>query len=167
MPPGEWERKQLQNMKTVTHSKSFEIAAPLAKLFPLFSPEGEKAWVPGWDYENVMGTTELSEDYVFLTKSHDHAAAEAIWIVKRYEPENHLIQLYKIEPGEKIGTVTVDCADVGNGCSKVAVTYKYQALSEAGSRFIAGFDESTYEAFIGEWKELLVRYFSSVVPSGL
>jgi hypothetical protein len=28
-------------------------------LFPLFSAEGEKLWVPGWDYENVMGTREL------------------------------------------------------------------------------------------------------------
>ena len=51
---------------------------PIAELFPLFSPEGEKLWVPGWDYENIMGTTALSEDYVFLTKIHDHATRDAI-----------------------------------------------------------------------------------------
>ena len=69
MPLAKWESKQLQIMESVTHGRTFEIAAPLAELFPLFNPEGEKAWVPGWDYENVMGTTELSEDYVFLKNS--------------------------------------------------------------------------------------------------
>ena len=44
-------------MTTVSHTTTFEIAARIDELFPLFSPEGEKLWVPGWDYENVMGTT--------------------------------------------------------------------------------------------------------------
>lgn len=70
-------------MKSIIHTKSFKMNVPVADLFPLFSPEGEKQWVPGWDYENVMGHTELSEDYVFLTKTHDHGTADAIWIVKQ------------------------------------------------------------------------------------
>ena len=83
-------------MKTIRHTKTFEMPLPIADLFPLFSPEGEKEWVPGWDYKNVMGTTQLCEDYVFLTKSHDHALAEALWIVKAYKPESHFVQFYKI-----------------------------------------------------------------------
>ena len=67
------------------------MAIPIADLFPLFSPEGEKYWVPGWDYENVMGTTELSEDYVFLTKNHDHGITNAIWIVKKYGSSEKLV----------------------------------------------------------------------------
>jgi len=57
-------------MKSISHTKAFTMFVPIAKLFPLFTPEGEKEWVPGWDYENVMGTSELFEDYVFLTKKH-------------------------------------------------------------------------------------------------
>jgi len=45
------------------------MACSIGKLFPLFSPEGEKYWVPDWDYVNLMGTTELSEDYVFFDKN--------------------------------------------------------------------------------------------------
>jgi len=52
-------------MKSITHTKAFKMNVPIADIFPLFSPEGEKNWVPGWDYKNVMGTTELSDDYVF------------------------------------------------------------------------------------------------------
>ena len=38
----------------VKHTVHFEIEQPIEELFPLFSAEGEKLWVPGWDYENIM-----------------------------------------------------------------------------------------------------------------
>jgi hypothetical protein len=128
-------------------------------LFPLFSPEGEKCWVPEWDYENVMGTTELAEDYVFLTKTHDHGTTDAIWIVKRYDPKSHFVQFYKIEPGEKIGVISVKCAELDAARTKVQVIYKYMPLSASGELFVAEFSESAYEEFIGEWKTPLTNYF--------
>lgn len=148
-------------MKSVSHSRSFELQHPVEKLFPLFSPEGEKSWVPGWDYENIMGSTELSEDYVFLTRDHDHGMAEAIWLVKRYEPESHLVAFYKVEPGHKVGVVTVKCSEAGEAATRVTVTYKYIALSAEGEAFVAAFDESAYESFIGEWRDLLSSYLAS------
>ena len=148
-------------MKSVSHTKTFEMDLPIAKLFPLFSPEGEKLWVPGWDYENVMGTTELSDDYVFLTKTHDHGSSDAIWIVKKYDPKLHFVQFYKIEPEEKIGVVTVKCTEREDSKTKIWVTYKYLALSTNGEKFIAGFNEYAYEEFIGEWQTLLSDYFKS------
>lgn len=146
-------------MKSVSHTKSFEIACPVADLFPLFSPEGEKSWVPGWDYENVMGTTELSEDYIFLTRRHDHGTTGAIWIVKRYDPRSHFIQFYKIEPQDKIGVVAVKCTDLGAEITEVRVTYTYMALSETGERFVSGFSADAYQKFIGEWRAALENYF--------
>ena len=134
---------------------------PIADIFPLFSPEGEKHWVPGWDYENVMGTTELSDDYVFLTKTHDHGTSDAIWIVKKYDPKLHFVQFYKIEPGEKIGVVTVKCTELEASKTMIRVTYKYLALSKNGEEFITVFNESTYEEFIDEWQKLLTNYFKS------
>ncbi|MBW1865935.1 MAG: hypothetical protein JRI64_09990 [Deltaproteobacteria bacterium] len=148
-------------MKTISHTKSFEMPLPVADLFPLFSPEGETYWVPSWDYQNVMGTTELSEDYVFLTKSHDHATADALWIVKKYDSERHLVQFYKIELQEKVGVVTVKCSEQGPDKTKVQVTYKYIALSETGESFIDAFNENAYEEFMDEWQQLLLKYFDS------
>lgn len=148
-------------MKSVSRTKAFEIAISIKDLFPLFSPEGEKYWVPGWDYENVMGTTELSEDYVFLTKAHDHRTKDAIWIVKKYDPRSHFVQFYKIEPGDKIGVVTVKCSEQEAERTSVEVTYKYIALSATGEGFVSEFSESVYEKFIGEWQTLLSNYFRS------
>ena len=148
-------------MKSIIHTKAFKMNVPIADLFPLFSPEGEKHWVPGWDYINVMGTTELSDDYVFLTKTHDHGTSDAIWIVKKYDPKLHFVQFYKIEPGEKIGVVTVKCTELEASKTMIRVTYKYLALSKGGEEFITVFDESTYEEFINEWQKLLTNYFKS------
>ncbi len=148
-------------MKSIEHTRAFEMALPVSELFPLFSPEGEKYWVPGWDYQNVMGTTELSEDYVFLTKSHDHGATDAIWLVKKYEREAHLVEFYRIEPGDKVGLVKVKCRELAAGRTEVEVTYRYIALSETGERFISGFTAEAYVEFIGEWQKLLTDYFAS------
>lgn len=148
-------------MKSISHTKTFEMPYPVAELFPLFSPEGEKYWIPEWDYTNVMGTTELSEDYVFVTKTHDHGTTDAIWIVKKYDLKSHYVQFYKIEPEDKIGVVTVKCSELEAERTKVQVTYKYLALSETGETFISEFSESVYEEFIGEWQTLLSNYFES------
>ena len=146
-------------MKSISHTKTFEMALPIEELFPLFSPEGEKHWVPGWDYKNVMGTTELYEDYVFLTKTQDHGTTDAIWIVKKYDYRSHFVQFYKIEPEDKIGVVTVKCFEVETKKTKVQVKYEYIALSATGEKFISEFSESAYEEFISEWRTLLSNYF--------
>jgi hypothetical protein len=145
-------------MKSVTHTKSFELDISAEQLFPLFSPEGEKYWVPGWDYTNIMGTTELSEDYIFMTKNHDHGKADAIWLVKKYDPKSYYVQFYKIEPEEKVGIVTVQCFLLSPEKTKIQVSYKYTALSESGEAFVSGFDKNKYDAFIKEWETLLVEY---------
>jgi hypothetical protein len=153
-----------ETMKSISHTKLFTLDFPISKLFPLFSPEGEKLWVPGWDYYNVMGKTDLCEDYIFLTKTHDHSSSDAIWIVKAYNPESYLVKFYKIEPAYKIGVITVQCAELSSTRTNVQVTYKYQALSTLGEDFIAGFDERVYKEFIGEWQRLLTNYIQSNTP---
>ena len=129
-------------------------------LFPLFSAEGEVAWVPGWTYENVMGSAELHENYVFVTRgdSHDHAASDAIWIVKRHEPENFLVHFYKVEPDDKVGVVEVQCIEIGDSQTHIEVTYEYIGMSAAADKFIRGFTADDYREFIAQWKTFLEDY---------
>lgn len=145
----------------VEHSAEFTIDQSIDLVFPLQSPEGEKLWIPGWDYENIMGTTKLHEDYIFKTKSHDHAETDAIWIVKKYDTENYIAQFYKVEPEAKIGVVTVHCETVNNISTKLKITYKYIGLSEKGNEFVKNFSEDEYNLFIAEWQKLLEEYFDN------
>ena len=147
-------------MKRIQHTESFEIDQNVDELFPLFSAEGEKYWVPGWDYTNIMGSAELHEDYVFLTQKHGHALSDAIWLVKRHEPESHYIELYKIEPEFRVGTIKVKCESITESSTRVTVTYGYISLSDKGNKFIDSFTDTEYKKYIGEWKRLLEKYFS-------
>jgi len=151
-------------MEAVEHTSAFRVPVPAAVVFPLFSPEGEKAWVPGWDYESPLGTTEMAEDFVFLTRSHAHGAAEAVWLVKRHDPTAHMVELYKVEPGEKVGMVRVRCRDLPGGESEVQVRYRYVPLSATGREFVEGFTHAAFETFIGEWETLLSAHFSASDP---
>lgn len=150
-------------MSSISYTSEFELEQPVDVVFPLFTPEGERLWAPGWEYENIMDTTNLHENYVFLTKTHDHAASEAIWIVKKYEPEIHSLQYYKVEPQEKLGVVTVKCSQLVENKTGVQVSYTYIGLSESGNKFIKGFSENHYKEFIDEWKCLLEKCFRDVL----
>ena len=148
-------------MSKISHTASFEISQPIHVLFSLFSAEGEKLWVPGWNYENIMGSTDLHEDYAFITKAHDHASTDAIWIVKRYDPEKHYVQFYKVEPEDKIGIIEVKCIQLSDSDTEVQVSYEYIGLSDKGNQFIKEFNSSEYKEFIAEWQSLLETYFTT------
>lgn len=145
----------------VTHTKSFTLTEPIEMVFPLFSAEGETKWVPDWEYENIMESKELHENYVFLTTNHDHSTAKAIWIVKHYDPEKHVIQFYKIEPEQKVGAISVSCTALSSSITETTVTYEYIAISNEGKTFISTFTSDKYDEYIEEWKQLLTAYFNT------
>jgi hypothetical protein len=135
------------------------VEKDIESVFPLFSPEGEKGWAPGWDYISVEGSKKLQVDYVFLTDSHDHRATTAIWIVAGYDPVEHSVSYYKVEPDEKVGKIVVQCFEQNPGYTLVRVSYKYIGLSNSGNQFIAGFTEEAYKEFIEEWHSRINAYF--------
>jgi len=145
--------------RVVSHSEEFLMERDMASVFPLFSPEGEKLWAPGWDYTNLLGSKDLERDYVFLTDSHDHKSTQAIWIVADYDPVKHYVSYYKVEPGEKVGKIVVECFEQTETSTLVRVAYKYIGLSDSGNQFVAGFTKEAYREFIGEWRSLLLHYF--------
>lgn len=148
-------------MNRIKHTDAFQIDQPIDILFPLFSAEGEKHWVPGWDYKNIMGATELHEDYIFVTENHDHAASDAIWLVKRHDPDSYRVAFYKVEPEEKVGIIEVKCNAITETKTNVSVSYEYIALSKKGNQFVSSFTKEAYKVFIGEWKQLLDKYFQT------
>ena len=148
-------------MNRIKHEEEFQVEQPIDILFPLFSAEGEKYWVPGWDYKNIMGATELHEDYIFVTENHDHTSSDAIWLVKRHDPDTHYVEFYKVEPEDKVGIIAVRCTAISPSKTNVSVSYEYIALSEKGNQFVSSFTKEDYKEFIGEWKQLLDKYFQA------
>ena len=151
-------------MNAVKHTETFRIQQPAEILFPLFSAEGEKLWVPGWEYTNISGSEATHEDFIFLTRGQDHTstAGDTIWLVKRYDPESYFVQFYRVEPGQKVGLVSVRCLEIDKNITDVQVSYEYTALTEIGVQFIETFTPDHYKKFIAEWKTHLDHYFKSI-----
>jgi hypothetical protein len=57
-----------------TQVHSFHLDAPLTRVLPLFTAQGERAWVPGWSAEILSGAKDRGS--VFRTQAH---CTQTVW----------------------------------------------------------------------------------------
>ena len=130
-------------MRSVRLAHTTRVPLPFEEALRCFTPEGERAWVPGWDPAYPAGGPDGdgdAPDTVFRT--HD-----TIWIVAEAGPD---VRRYaRVTPGEDAGTVTVRCAPDGEATA-VEVTYALTALSPAGEHRLEALADG-YPAHIDGW----------------
>lgn len=123
------------------------VAAPPEEAWHLFTPEGERAWAPGWN-PRYPGD---SEDVFETGGDHHHPAAT--WVVVTRDPGRR-VSYARVVAGRDAGTVTVELA--GDGHTTATVTYRLTALTSAGrehlTRFAAG-----YAGYLRSWEEAIGR----------
>ena len=113
------------------HTGSITVPLPPDEAIALFTPEGERAWVPDWDPEH-------HSDTVFTT-------AHAIWVVVESGPR--AVRYARVAPGAHAGTVAVACHAHG-AATRAEVTYDLAPLTPGAlDDFAAGFD-----AMLAEWE---------------
>src|SRR3990172_9993716 len=89
-------KMKIEKPKRIRHSYTQKILASPGKVFPLLCPVRETDWVEGWDPQVVYTNSGIAEqDCIFITGSHD---AKSTWIINRYEPANHYIEMIKFNP---------------------------------------------------------------------
>jgi hypothetical protein len=124
----------------IRHRLVGTVDVPLApsEALPLFTPGGEREWVPGWDPEFPSG-----DDTVFVTHG------ETYWVVADRTATS--MRYARITPGVHAGTVEVHCEPAGTG-TRAHVTYDLTALGDHAvlDRFAAG-----YPAMLAEWERLI------------
>lgn len=132
--------RNLEPVRRVEHTASFTIEQSVDDVFPLFSAEQEKYWVPNWDYVNLTGRVEMREDDVFLTLPHDsaHGSNNVVWIVNEYDRDRHLLKLYRLDPVEIVAFYTIDCEWISEASTRVDLTIGFLPLSEKGEAFVSG-----------------------------
>ena len=79
---------------------TFELPFPRERAFELFTPEGERAWVAGWDPEplHAPGGRLDVEGAVFRTRAHDE---ETLWIVLGVDRGAFVAEYARITPGRR------------------------------------------------------------------
>jgi hypothetical protein len=139
----------------VERTGTLHVDRPLAQAFPLFSPEGERRWVDGWNprYLHPRDVRSDAPGTVFQTRHHNE---ETNWLVLRYSPGEGIAEYVRITPGSRLGTVTVRAAERGTG-TEVEVTYCLTSLSAAGGRALDAITDESYAAMLHEWEAAIAR----------
>jgi hypothetical protein len=127
-------------------------------VFELFSPLGEKLWVPDWDPELLHPPGGVWErGLVFRTQEE---LGEAVWVVTVLDRERHEVEYLRVEPCRYVGRVRVQCQSRALQQTEVAVTYSFVGLSDAGNREIAGMSEAAYEQKMRRWQAWIASYLA-------
>ena len=131
-----------------TQVRSFRLDAPLARVFPLFTAEGERGWAPGWEPIILSGAVERGS--AFATRS--HSGIETTWIVADYRPTEGRVSYARLAQDSNIGLVDVTCTSAEGG-TVVTVRYTLTGVSEEGRAFVQEFLEpERYSRMIEEWR---------------
>jgi hypothetical protein len=132
-----------------TQVRSFRLEAPMARVFPLFTAEGERSWAPGWEPVILSGAVERGS--AFMTRS--HGGIETTWIVADYRPAEGRVSYARLAQGSNIGLVDVTCTSAESGGTVVTVRYTLTGVNEQGRAFVREFLEPEhYSRMIEEWQ---------------
>ena len=139
-----------------TQVRSFHLDAPVARVFPLFTTIGEKAWADGWEPELLSGREERGS--VFRTVHGEH---EATWIVVDYRPEEGRVSYARLIEGSNMGLVDVRCSAVSGG-TEVSVRYTLTGVNSHGRAFVSEFlAPGHYSRMIEEWRTALSKVLTA------
>jgi hypothetical protein len=129
--------------------RSFRLEAPLSRVMPLFTAEGERSWAPGWEPVILSGNVERGSSFV----TRGHSGIETTWIVADYRPAEGRVSYARLAQGSNIGLVDVTCTQADGGGTIVTVRYTLTGVSEQGRAFVREFlDPQHYAAMIEEWR---------------
>jgi hypothetical protein len=132
-------------VRAVRLSHTISVPLPFEEAVRCFTPEGERAWIDGWDPVYPAGREAVGEDGdepdgVWLT-------AGTTWVVTdRTEGRRRYA---RVESGVSAGTVTVDCRPDGERTA-VEVTYALTALSDEGAERLEEL-AGAFPQHIDEW----------------
>ena len=144
-------------MTEFTHE--IALPGPPDTIFPLFTPKGEEAWVPGWRPRYIApadGAT--GAEMLFETGAGDD---RTIWTCLAFEPRVRHARYLRVTPASRAAIVDVCCRAMGPGHTVARVSYRYHALTAEGTRQIAAMTPAGFAAEIETWRNLIHAHLGS------
>ncbi len=133
-----------------TFTGGFTVGGPVDLVFSLFSPIGEKSWVPQWDPELLHPAgVEWERGLIFRTREE---TGDAIWIVTWLDHPGHRVEYYRVEPSRYVARVEVSCKAISAVETDVQTTYEFIGLSKEGNDHIATMTDEDYKAKMARWQ---------------
>lgn len=147
----------------LTRTATIRLNAPPATVFPLFTPLGEKLWIPDWNPTIIYpasGALELNA--VFTTPHTD--GAPTVWTVVEAAPEEYRVAYVRVAPDSHVARITVQCAEESPAATKATVSYVFTGLTEQGNAYVGQYTESHYQHWLQQWESAINAYLGRSVP---
>ncbi len=145
-----------ESAEQVSRTGSFELPCPADRAFPLFSPEGERNWVRGWDPRPVFPERiEFARDTVFRTAD---AGEEAIWTIVAADWQTHEAEYVRVAPDSHTAHIVVKIKSLAAERCKVVVRYTVTAFGGHAESLLAAFSEEVYVEKMRDWQQLTSSY---------
>lgn len=134
----------------VRRSGSFELPCNADKAFPLFSPEGEREWVSGWDPKPVFPEKiTFVRDTIFREGT---GVDEALWTIVDADWRTRRAEYVRMAPVSHTAHIVVEIEPLGAERCKVLVNYTVTTFGEGAERYVDSFSESAYSAKMENWQ---------------
>jgi hypothetical protein len=147
--------------KSVTRSSTIHLNGPIAKVFPLFEPIGEKAWAPGWEPEVLYPENGAAQNgTVFLTYD-DQSKNATYWTIIEYETQRHRITYINVIPNYQVRRITVECRAVAPDKTDATVSYSYTGTTQHGNDDVSKQTEERYAANMQHWTHAINTYLET------
>jgi len=115
----------------VVNTFRFQLAAPLARVAPLFGPEGERCWAgQHWDPHFLYPQPARdSEGAVFTVVQ--HGTHTSVWVNTLFDLDAGRMQYVAVIPGIVLSVIDVRLSAIDASHTSVEVTYARTALDAA------------------------------------
>lgn len=145
-----------ETAEQVSRTESFELPCAADSAFPLFSPEGERDWVKGWDPQPIFPERiAFARDTVFREGK---AGEEAVWTIVDADWKAHRAEYVRVAPGSHTARVLVKIESLAEERSKVVVSYTVTAFGEQARNLLEAFSEKSYIAKMRDWQRDISAY---------
>ena len=139
-----------QVAQQVSRTASFDLPCSADAALPLFSPEGERHWIKGWNPQAVFPEKiEFRRDTVFR---HREGEEEAVWTIVDADWEAHRAEYVRVATASHTAHIRVAIESVDSQRCRVTVSYTITAFGVHRQRLIDAFSEAAYAAKMSNWQ---------------
>jgi hypothetical protein len=142
--------------RTTELDGSLVVGAPIEAAFALFSPLGERAWVPGWEPEFIHPAGSAWEPGLVFRTHTEHG--EALWVVAALDRLAHKVEYLRFEAERYVVKLRVACSVRSRQVTDVRVTYMFIGLSDVGNEEIASMSPDAHAERMLKWQGWIAQY---------
>jgi hypothetical protein len=144
---------ETDSTRQIHASGSFDLDCDTDTAFPLFSPEGEREWVGGWNPKPMFPDQILfGRDTVFR-----EGTPEAIWTIVDVDWQTHRAEYVRLAPASHSAHIIVKVEPEESRRSHVVVSYTVTVFGEDQARLLEAFSEHAYSAKMRDWRQRITR----------